>query len=302
MAMAAEPRRAELPLPGGREGATVKMHPLLCGRMVGPPAMFHRVEGRTGRLKAMGIRVPREEWIDLPVVAFLVEHPGAGPILVDTGFHPAVSVEPKGAMGRMAGLVFKDIRMDPEQSAHAHLRERGIEPSTVGTVVMTHLHSDHASGISEFPGATFVVSEQEWDAASHGKELDGYIKRQYDHGFDWRTIDFERDGNVDSYTTFARTVDLFGDGSVRMLFTPGHTAGHCSVLLRLRGRELLLTADAAYTHRTISETALPFLIEDEHNFKRSLREIQRYIEGAPGAVIIPGHDMAAWRVLDSVYE
>jgi glyoxylase-like metal-dependent hydrolase (beta-lactamase superfamily II) len=302
MAMAAEPRRAELPLPGGRDGATVRVHPLLCGRMLAPPALFHREEGRLARMKAYGIRVPRDELIDVPVQAFLVEHPGAGPVLVDTGFHPAVAVEPKGAMGRAGGLVFKEIRMDPEQSVQAHLRERGIDPATVRTVVMTHLHSDHASGIAEFPGATFVVSAEEWDAASKGRDLEGYVRRQYDHGFDWRTIGFEREQALDSYATFGRAADLFGDGSVRLLFTPGHTAGHCSVLLRLRGRELLLTGDAAYTQRTIRETALPYLMDDEHRFKRSLREIQLFAENNPGAVVITGHDMPAWRVLDSVYE
>ena len=43
--------------------------------------------------------------------------------------------------------------------------------------------------------------------------------------------------------------------SVRIVFTPGHTAGHCSVILRLTERDVLLTADAAYSQRTIAETA-----------------------------------------------
>ena len=165
MATAAEPRPAELPLPGGKEGAVVKLHPLLCARMIGPPAMFHREEGRLAALKAMGIRVPRDQWMEVPVIAFLVEHPTAGPVLIDTGFHASVAVEPGQAMGRFGGLLFKDVRMDTDDAVPGQLRRRGIDPTEVGTVVMTHLHSDHASGISEFPGATFVLSRQEWDAA-----------------------------------------------------------------------------------------------------------------------------------------
>jgi N-acyl homoserine lactone hydrolase len=301
MATAAEPRPAELPLPGGRAGATVRLEPLLCARMAVPPAYLHREEGRLGRLKALGIRVPREEWIDFPVVAFLVIHPAAGPILVDTGFHPAVAVDEKQGIGPLGGLLFKDLEMTPDQAVAAQLRERQIDPASVGTVVMTHLHADHASGIAEFPAATFVVSDEEWKAAAGGRRLEGYIRRQFDHAFDYRTVDFEA-ADVDSFATFGRSVDLLGDGSVRMVYTPGHSRGHCSVILRLKGREALLTADAAYTMHTIRESHVPYLMADTHRFRRSLREIQLYMEATPGALVIPGHDAEAWRRLDAAYE
>jgi N-acyl homoserine lactone hydrolase len=301
MATAAEPRPASLPLPGGREGARVKLHPLLVARMISPPALYHREEGRLGALRAMGVRVPREEWLEIPVVAFLVEHPGAGPILIDTGFHSSVAVDTRQAFGRFGGLLFKDIRMDPDQSVAAQLRERGIEHADVRIVVMTHLHSDHASGISEFPDSTFVVSDKEWDAASSGGQLQGYFPRHFDHAFDWRTLDF--DGTeADSFATFGRSFDLLGDGSVRLVFTPGHTAGHLSVVLRLTGREVVVAGDAIYTMRTLRDSHLPYRMVDEHLFRRSLRELQLYEKETPGALIIAGHDMEQWRTLDAVYE
>ena len=301
MGTAAEPRRAELPLPGGRDGATVRLRPLRCARMLVPPAYLHRVDGRLRKMKGLGLRVPREEWVEFPVLAFLLEHPGAGPILVDTGFHSAVAVDPKQGIGSLGGLLFKDLEMTPDQAVAAQLRARRIEPASVGTVVMTHLHADHASGIAEFPASTFVLSRQEWEAAAGGRRLDGYIRRQFDHAFDYRTVDFEA-GDVDSFATFGRSVDLFGDGSVRMAYTPGHSHGHCSVILRLKGREALLTADAAYTMETIRESRLPYVMADEHRFRRSLREIQLYVEATPDAVVIPGHDSRVVRRLDDVYE
>ena len=86
-----------------------------------------------------------------------------------------------------------------------------------------------------------------------------------------------------------------------MVFTPGHTPGHCSVVLRLSGREALICGDAAYTMKTIEDTHLPFKMADEHRFRRSLKEIQLFIDQTPDAVVVPGHDMRAWRLLDSVY-
>jgi N-acyl homoserine lactone hydrolase len=300
MATAAEPRPAQLPLPGGREGATVHMHPLLCARMIVPPGLVHRGEGRLAPLRALGVGVSKDRWLEFPVQAFLVEHPGAGLVLVDTGFHAAVAVDPRQGMGRLGGLVFKDLQMESAQAVPGQLRERGLDPGDVGTVVLTHLHSDHASGIAQFPDAKFVVSAAEWKAAAEGSVTDGYIKRQFDHAFDYRLLDFESEA-ADSFASFGRSLDLFGDGSLRIVFTPGHTAGHCSVVLRLAERDVLLTGDAAFTREAIADTLIPYRMADEHRFRRSLREIQLYIEQHPDAFVVPGHDMAAFRRLDAVY-
>jgi glyoxylase-like metal-dependent hydrolase (beta-lactamase superfamily II) len=157
--------------------------------------------------------------------------------------------------------------------------------------------------MSEFPNATFVFSISEWDAATDQRNWQhGYRTRQFDHGFDYRTIDFEGDAATDSYATFGRSVDLLGDGSIRAVYTPGHTHGHMSVVLRLGGgREALVAGDAIYTRHTLATGHRPFRIEDEHLFGRSLKEIQLYAETNPDALIVPGHDMAAWRELDPVY-
>jgi N-acyl homoserine lactone hydrolase len=301
MATAAEPRPASLPLPGGQEGATVRLEPLLTGTMLGPEGFFLGPGGRLAWRKALGLGVPRSQWLTVPVPAFLVHHPGAGPILVDTGFHPSVAVKPASNLGRLSAIAFKGIEMAPEQAVSAQLRKRGIEPGQVKTIVMTHLHTDHASGIAEFPDSSFVCSSAEWDAATSQGEFHGYVKRQFDHAFDYRLLDFDGE-QTSSFSGFGRTLDLFGDGSMRVAFTPGHTLGHMSVILRLKEREVLLAGDAMYLERTLSEHRLPYRVEDEHLFRRSLREIELYRREAPDALIVPGHDIEHWRTLDALYE
>jgi N-acyl homoserine lactone hydrolase len=300
METAAEPRPAELPLAGGRAGASVVVHPLLTGRMMAPEAWFLRTDGRFAGRRAFGIGVPKKTWLDVPVPAFLVEHPGAGVILIDTGFHPSVAVNPRQNLGRLSQFIFRDLKMDPGQGVPAQLREKGIPPGDVRVVIMTHLHSDHASAISEFPQATFVVSKPEWEAAVDQGQLHGYVTRQFDHGFDYRLLDFEGP-DASSFSGFGRSFDLFGDGSVRTVFTPGHTLGHMSVVLRTSGREVLVAGDAIYLRETLEHSHLPYRIEDEHLFRRSLREIQQYRRETPSALIIPGHDWKAWQELEPVY-
>ena len=237
------------------------------------------------------------------MIAFLVEHPSAGPILIDTGFHPSVAVEPKQAHGTLRRAAVQGGADGPRATpCPRSCAARGIDPGDVETVVMTHLHSDHASGIAEFPDARFVVSAQEWEAASNGQRDRRLPASASSTTPSTTAARLRRRRRPDSFASFGRSLDLFGDGSVRMVFTPGHTHGHCAVVLRLDGREALICGDAAYTMRTIEESHLPFKMADEHRFRRSLREIQLYIEQTPDAVVIPGHDMAAWRRLDSVYE
>ena len=63
--------------------------------------------------------------------------------------------------------------------------------------------------------------------------------QHFDYAFDYRTLSYHTDA-ISSYATFGRTFDLFGDGSVRLASTPGHSAGHQSLICRLRDRDLRL--------------------------------------------------------------
>jgi N-acyl homoserine lactone hydrolase len=302
MATAAEPQPAVLPLPGGVKDATVKLHPLLSGISKGPNAWIHREDGRLATLHALGFGVAQEDMIEIPIVSFLVEHPGAGPVLIDTGLHPSCAIDLKQNFGRVASMAFRGVKVDEQGVARDRLIARGIEPRDVKLIVMTHLHVDHASGMSEFPNATFVFTKREWEAATDSRNWQhGYHTRQFDHGFDYRTLDFE-DADTDSYATFGRSFDLLGDGSIRAVYTPGHTHGHMSVVLRLAGgREALVAGDAIYTRHALDTEHLPFRIEDEHFYRRSLKEIQLYVQTKPDALVIPGHDLAEWNKLSPEY-
>ena len=295
-----EPSRLTKPLPGGREGASVAVHPMVCAQMGSPPEFMAMTGGKLATLrKGLG---SRKDWITVPIVAFLVEHPGAGPIIIDTGFHPSVAHDPKQNLGPVYGRVYR-IDMRPEQAIAAQLRdEKGIDPSDVRVAIMTHLHMDHASAISEFTSATFVLGSGEWRAFHASRfALNGYVRRHVQHAVEYKEVPYDSPV-IDSYGTFGRSFDLFGDGSVRLVHTPGHTHGHQSVILRLREREALVTGDAIYFLRTLEDERRGFAIADEHKWRRSIGEIRLYRRENPDALIIPGHDPDAWEQLDPRYE
>jgi glyoxylase-like metal-dependent hydrolase (beta-lactamase superfamily II) len=182
--------------------------------------------------------------------------------------------------------------MQPGWAAPAQLRDRGVDPADVGLIVMTHLHYDHASGLAAFPQATIAVDEREWSRARRARLVEGYLGHLFPAANDWRLLP----GGADA-------IDLLGDGSIRLLSTPGHTAGHRSVVLRLAaGRELLLTGDAAYARRTIDEDLTPLLTWRDDAYRSSLARLRTWVEEHPGAPVIPGHDAETWATLSEVYE
>lgn len=296
---APDPRPAQLPLPGGRPDARVRLHPLLSGEIRAPEGYLNRPGGPLAGPRVLLGDPRRRKWVWIPVPAFLIEHPGAGPVLIDTGLHDSLATDPGEQLGAMARAF--SFRFSAEQAVARQLADRGVRPGEISTVVMTHMHFDHASAVKDFPQATFVVDRREW-AAAHGRggARNGYFPTQFDQPVAWRTVDFGAQ-DVDAFGPFGLTLDLFGDGSVRLLSTPGHTPGHMSVLLRLRHREALLTIDAAYTRRTIDDGTGPLIVGDSHFFRRSLAEVQRYVAQTPGALVVPGHDAEAWGRLDPVY-
>jgi glyoxylase-like metal-dependent hydrolase (beta-lactamase superfamily II) len=301
MAVRTHPKRATLPLPGGREGAGVTVTPMRTAEILSPPRFFQRPSGPLSQLRGLGLFTPRSRWMWLPIPCFLVEHPEVGPFLIDTGLPPAAAHNVAEALGRRGAIAYK-VRMEEGWAVTDRLVGLGLDPLGIELVVLTHMHQDHVGAVAQLPRATFVVDAREWEAATSSGFLHGYRRQLYDHDYDWRALDFGA-ANVDSFASFGHAIDLFDDGSVRLLSTPGHTKGHLSVLLRLKsGRELLLTGDAAYSRATIDQELVPLFCDDVHRYQRSLREIRRYLEQTPTAQVVCGHDPESWPQVRERYE
>jgi N-acyl homoserine lactone hydrolase len=291
------------PLGGGTRGASVVVEPIVAGTITWPHTMMERPGGRLEALKLLRALISGMPATTVPCPAFLIRHPSAGAILVDTGLHPSVATDPRENFGR-TGARLGNPGLAPGTDVPAQLRERGLDPGEIPVVVMTHMHIDHTSAISEFPNSTFVVSEVEWEAATVGPKpiLNGYRRTHFDYAFDYRTVDFDR-GGIDSYSSFARCFDLFGDGSIRLAYTPGHSAGHMSVIARLAERDFVIGGDVTYTEGQLDGSAplapRPF---DAHNYRRSLQELKLFRREYPDAIVTPGHDPSFYEKLGDRYE
>ena len=131
--------------------------------------------------------------------------------------------------------------------------------------------------------------------------MHGYRQSHYDYAFDYRTLSYDSE-RISSYASFGRTFDLFGDASVRLAATPGHSAGHQSVICRLADRDLVIAGDAIYTVGQLDDAPEPPRPLDRHNWRRSRQELRLFRDRYPQALIVPGHDPEFWPTLAERYE
>ena len=273
----------------------VDLDVMFVGEVPMPHAYVFRPEGGAlGKLAAF-VR-PGGGWLRAPLLSFAVRHPTAGAVIIDTGLHPDALRNLRGDYGPLMTLLFRKLR-PAGQSFEEQLRELEIDPGEVKLAVMTHLHVDHTSGMRLLPDAEFVCSREEWAAATgRSAARQGYVAGHLPAASRMRLLDFDSDG--EPHAPFTGTIDLLGDGSVRLVSTPGHTRGHLSVLLRVAGgSEVLVIGDAVYTRRSLREEAFPLLTTGDELYLRSLREIKAYARSHPDAVLVPTHDPDAWREL-----
>lgn len=217
-----------------------------------------------------------------PVLAFLLEHPGKGRVLLDTGLDPCFCESRFGNFGPLLGRVVK-TKTEKGADVVSQLASLGVAPAEVPTVMMSHLHLDHASCLGRFGGSTVYVDAAELAAARSPLGFaGGYLKAPLD-GRDIRTFDY-----TGRLGPFPRACDFFGDGSVFVLDAAGHTRGNVAVLLNARGGPILLTFDAAHRRANVEEGMPPK--GDYERAKVSIDRIRELLDLLPGARVIFGHD------------
>lgn len=156
-----------------------------------------------------------ESFNDIPVHGFVIKHPRAGAILVDTG------------VGWGDERLIKEWRVVNRHAADA-LAEHDLSPADVKIVINSHLHFDHCGQNAVFKHAPFYIQRSELEGA-------------------------RRDGSTAQWFDFAGARFELVDGDaevaegVRVVATPGHTVGHQCVLVDTGNGAAVMIGDAAYT-------------------------------------------------------
>ena len=217
--------------------------------------------------------IGKDEHKTLADSCYLVVHP-KGMLMWDTGFSDALAAKPEGLP--MMGIFVAHLK----KTLEAQLSEIGQTPEKVEYLGISHMHFDHVGNTPLFPRATLLIQKEEYDAA-FGKEPAKY-------GFD-----------PSSYPTLGANpvkkldgdFDVFGDGSVVIKRTLGHTPGHQALYLKLaKTGNVLLSGDLVHFTENWEHKYVPAFNFDKAQSVKTMNEVEQFLK-ANNAQLWIQHDL-----------
>jgi len=204
---------------------------------------------------------------------YLVRH-GDEWMLWDSGYADSLVDKPEGIVGPRSTALRKVTLV-------SQLAEIGVTPDQINRIAFSHSHGDHVGNANLFTAATLYIQKAEY-AAAFGSEPGkyGFVPATYDRLRSSRIVQIDGD------------FDVFGDGSVRILATPGHTPGHQSLLVRLpQTGAVVLTGDAAHFEENFAKRRVPGFNFDKEQSLQSMDKLDRIVK-AERAQLWINHDAA----------
>ena len=168
----------------------------------------------------------------------------------------------------------------PKVSLVTQLGQLGVKPEQIQYVGISHYHADHTGQIASFPQATVLIGQGDWTAITAPKPAAGVNSAPFAH---W----ISGGGKVEPLPA---DKDVFGDGSVMILNTPGHTPGHHSLLVKLRERgNFLITGDLVHFHENYNSNGVPWFNVSRADTLASIDRFKKLAQTFKATVIIQ-HD------------
>jgi N-acyl homoserine lactone hydrolase len=234
----------------GQSAPVVTLTRLQCGTNAAPTDVGQRF---SDTYAISGLKV------QLTFSCYLIKH-GDDYLIWDTG-------NPVGAAATAPKTTLVDL-----------LGQLEVAPTQVKYVAISHYHGDHTGQASQFPRATLLIGKGDWDVVTDPKSTT--IAAPFAN---WTT----GGGKVEPVIG---DKDVFGDGTVIMLNTPGHTPGHHSLLVRLKEMgNVLITGDLSHFHENYDSGGVPTFNTDRAASVASIDRFKKLATNLKATVIIQ-HD------------
>jgi glyoxylase-like metal-dependent hydrolase (beta-lactamase superfamily II) len=237
-----------------------------------------------------------------PINVYVIEHTD-GLVVFDTGQDRASVTDPHYFPDGANGIIYRRLarfHVEAPETITAGLERLGYSTAEVSTAVISHLHQDHIGGVAELAHADLLVSPDEWRSLHRPLAGTRGLLRAHIElpGLNWRPIQFHP---LDDPTLqpFTSGHDLFDDGSMVILPTPGHTRGSMSMLVRPPGRPpLLLVGDLTYDIHAF-DRGVHSGVGSRRTLGRTRERVLALRVNNPGMRILAAHDPAAAGILEA---
>jgi N-acyl homoserine lactone hydrolase len=168
----------------------------------------------------------------------------------------------------------------PKVSVVDQLAQLGVKPEQIQYVGISHYHADHTGQVASFPQSTLLIGKGDWDAITMPKPAAGVNAPPFAH---W----ISGGGKVEPQPT---DKDVFGDGSVLILNTPGHTPGHHGLLVKLKEKgNVLITGDLVHFRENYDGNGVPWFNASRADSLASIDRFKKLAANFKATVIIQ-HD------------
>ena len=168
----------------------------------------------------------------------------------------------------------------PKVSLVDQLAQLKLTPDQIKYVGISHYHGDHVGQAASFPKATLLIGKGDWDELTSAKPREGANPAPLAN---W----VKGESKVEAVPL---DKDVFGDGSVIMLNTPGHTPGHHSLLVKLpQMGAVVISGDLMHFRENYESNGVPTFNTDRAQTLASLDRVKKIVAGAKATVIIQ-HD------------
>jgi glyoxylase-like metal-dependent hydrolase (beta-lactamase superfamily II) len=160
------------------------------------------------------------------------------------------------------------------------LKQLNVQPDQVKFVGISHFHADHTGQLASLTNATLLIGKGDWDGLNAQPPMGGANVAGFK---EWL-------GEKRKVEPQSADKDVFGDGSVIMFRTPGHTPGHSSLLVRLKDKgPVILVGDAVHMHENYDHDGVPGFNYDRAQTIASIQRIKQMQKNLKATVIIQ-HD------------
>lgn len=261
---------------------SIKIHILHCGQ-VGIDEATTRLEKTLHPAPYSGILRSRRHQIIVPVSAYLIEH-SKGLILIDTGWHTDVRTKPKQYLGWLHYTASTPY-LPQGQAIHEQLEKLGYRPSDIDFLFLSHLHTDHVSGLELVKEAKHIFTSD--------IELQDTKKFPINYKpFMWtdtklKTFSFKQSQHGADNLSF----DLFDDNSVVFVSLPGHTNGMTGTIIQNKDKFVLLCSDAGYMQKSWKELIIPGITVNKQKALATLKWVKQMSEDPNCVEILANHDL-----------